>query len=108
VVSTFPCRVVAGDQLCSQQESKAGPEVAKRRGANQAERVTGVADEDTDEFVVVVNDEEQYSLLPVWQDVPDGWRTVGSAASQGECLDHIELIWTDMRPLSLRRAMGDL
>jgi len=54
---------------------------------------------------VVVNDEDQYSLWPLDQQLPAGWRAEGFAGSRQECLDHIEQVWTDMRPLSLRRAM---
>ncbi|NUP16768.1 MAG: MbtH family protein [Nonomuraea sp.] len=46
---------------------------------------------------VVVNDEDQYSLLP-----PDGWRATGFAGDRQECLDHIDEIWTDVRPRSVR------
>jgi MbtH protein len=56
-------------------------------------------------FLVVANHEEQYSIWPVDRDLPPGWRAEGTRGSREECLDHIELIWTDMRPLSLRKQM---
>jgi MbtH protein len=59
-----------------------------------------------DTFVVVVNHEEQYSIWPADQPVPAGWRADGTAMSKKDCLAHIEEVWTDMRPASLRRAMG--
>ncbi len=59
--------------------------------------------EDT-RYEVVVNAEEQYSIWPAGREVPVGWRKVGVAGTQQECLTHIETVWTDMRPLSLRRA----
>ncbi|OYP10556.1 MbtH family protein [Streptomyces sp. FBKL.4005] len=59
----------------------------------------------TERYVVVVNDEEQYSIWPAGREVPAGWRAVGRAATKDECLADIETRWTDMRPLSLRRAM---
>jgi MbtH protein len=62
-------------------------------------------EEGTEMFVVVVNHEEQYSLWPEYKEVPSGWTRVGDAASKQACLDHINTVWTDMRPLSLRRAM---
>ncbi|MEW9529365.1 MbtH family protein [Microbispora sp. NPDC049125] len=52
---------------------------------------------------VVVNDEEQYSLWPADRAVPDGWRPEGFAGSREECLAHIDEVWTDMRPRSLRQ-----
>lgn len=56
-------------------------------------------------FRVVVNEEEQYSIWAVDLDLPAGWRQVGDARPKDACLDHIEELWTDMRPLSLRRDM---
>ncbi len=52
---------------------------------------------------VVVNHEEQYSLWPIDRSVPEGWREEGTRGTREACLDHIETIWTDMRPLSARR-----
>jgi MbtH protein len=63
-------------------------------------------DEDDDrEYFVVVNNEEQYSIWPVGRAAPDGWRIEGRPASKAECLAHIEEVWTDMRPKSLREQM---
>lgn len=56
-------------------------------------------------FKVLVNDEEQYSLWPDYKAVPAGWREAGKSGQKQECLDYIETVWTDMRPLSLRRHM---
>lgn len=56
-------------------------------------------------FVVLVNDEGQHSLWPVFADVPDGWTTVFGEAGRQDCLDYIEKSWTDMRPKSLIEAM---
>ncbi len=56
-------------------------------------------------FHVVVNHEEQYSIWPTYRGIPDGWRTVGKSGPKDECLAYIETVWTDMRPLSLRRLM---
>lgn len=63
-------------------------------------------DEDDVRYRVVVNDEEQYSIWPAVESVPDGWHEVGVEGSRTECLDHIELVWTDMRPRSLRERMA--
>ncbi|MFI1767728.1 MbtH family protein [Streptomyces sp. NPDC020800] len=56
-------------------------------------------------YTVVVNDEEQYSIWPAGREVPAGWRESGVRGSKDECLAHIEEVWTDMRPLSLRQRM---
>ena len=63
--------------------------------------------EDTTVYKVVVNDEAQYSIWPADRDNPPGWREVGQAGSKQECLDHIQEVWTDMRPLSLRKQMEE-
>ncbi|MGD1992883.1 MAG: MbtH family NRPS accessory protein [Anaerolineae bacterium] len=56
-------------------------------------------------YQVVVNHEEQYSIWPADREVPTGWHPVGQPGDRADCLAYIEAIWTDMRPLSLRRAM---
>ena len=56
-------------------------------------------------FRVVLNDEEQYSIWPKDRDLPLGWKQEGTEGIKQVCLEHIEKIWTDMRPLSLRQAM---
>jgi MbtH protein len=61
--------------------------------------------EDTTIYNVVVNHEEQYSIWPVDRELPAGWRAVGKSGSKQECLDYIKEVWTDMRPLSLRKKM---
>jgi MbtH protein len=60
-----------------------------------------------DQLKVVVNDEEQYSIWPAGREIPPGWRDAGKSGSKAECLAYINEVWTDMRPLSLRRKMGD-
>jgi MbtH protein len=58
---------------------------------------------DDGEYRVVVNDEGQYSIWLANRDLPPGWREEGKRGSREECLAHIEQVWTDMRPLSLRK-----
>ncbi|WP_020524167.1 MbtH family protein [Catelliglobosispora koreensis] len=53
-------------------------------------------------FTVVRNDEEQYSIWAAGRDLPAGWTAVGFEGTKDECLAHIETVWTDMRPLSVR------
>ena len=62
-------------------------------------------EDDTTVYAVVVNHEEQYSIWPAHKPLPLGWSAEGTTGLKGVCLDHIEEIWTDMRPLSVRRAM---
>ncbi|MEU4116663.1 MbtH family protein [Kitasatospora sp. NPDC028055] len=61
--------------------------------------------DDDRRHLVVLNDEEQYSVWPADRDVPAGWRAEGFEGTRQECLGHVAQVWTDMRPLSLRRAM---
>jgi MbtH protein len=56
-------------------------------------------------YRVVVNDEEQYSIWRVDREIPAGWRAEGTEGPKAECLSHIGRVWTDMRPLSLRKRM---
>jgi MbtH protein len=62
-------------------------------------------DDETGWFMVVVNNEEQYSIWPGARPLPPGWRDAGHQGSKKSCLAHIDQVWTDMRPLSLRRRM---
>lgn len=62
-------------------------------------------EEATRSYVVVVNHEEQYSIWFSDKAIPAGWRAIGGSRSKAECLQHIEEVWTDMRPLSLRQQM---
>jgi MbtH protein len=57
------------------------------------------------QFLVLMNDEEQYSLWPCFAAVPAGWRTVLGKTDRQSCIDYINQNWTDMRPLSLRKRM---
>ena len=61
--------------------------------------------EDTTIYKVVLNHEEQYSIWPADKDNPLGWRDAGKSGPKSECLAFIKEVWTDMRPLSLRRQM---
>jgi len=64
--------------------------------------------EDNRIYKVVINLEEQYSIWPVDRENPAGWRDGGKSGSKADCLAYIEEVWTDMRPLSVRRQMdGD-
>ena len=64
--------------------------------------VTNPFDDPDGTFLVLVNDEEQYSIWPAFADVPAGWRTVLPAGSRTAALSYVEENWLDMRPKSLR------
>ena len=61
--------------------------------------------EDSTIYTVVANHEEQYSIWPADKDIPEGWRQAGPTGPKPECLAYIKEVWTDMRPLSLRKQM---
>ena len=63
--------------------------------------------EDMTIYKVVVNHEEQYSIWPAGREIPLGWRDAGKSGLKAECLAYIEAVWTDMRPLSLRKKMAE-
>ena len=64
--------------------------------------------EDTTIYSVVVNHEEQYSIWPLYREPPLGWKIVGKSGLKAECLAYIKEVWTDMRPLSLRKRMEEM
>jgi MbtH protein len=65
-------------------------------------------EEDDRLYQVVVNHEEQYSIWPADKDLPLGWSAAGKTGTKAECLDYIKQVWTDMRPLSLRKKMKEM
>jgi MbtH protein len=60
--------------------------------------------QDEIQYSVVRNGEEQYSIWPLRRELPAGWEAVDKSGTKAECLSYIDEVWTDMRPLSLRRA----
>lgn len=64
-------------------------------------------EEDEKIYKVVMNHEEQYSIWPADRENPLGWSDVGKTGLKAECLAYIKEVWTDMRPLSLRKKMEE-
>jgi len=60
------------------------------------------ASDDTEVHIVLINDEEQYSIWRQDLPIPLGWKQVGSPGSEAECVAYVDQVWTDMRPASLR------
>jgi MbtH protein len=69
----------------------------------------GTEDEREDQTIyrVVVNHEEQYSIWPAHKDNAPGWKDAGKSGTKEECLAYVKEVWTDMRPLSLRKKMEE-
>jgi MbtH protein len=61
--------------------------------------------EDPTIYKVVVNHEEQYSIWTADIENALGWKDAGKSGTKAKCLAHIKEVWTDMRPLSLRKKM---
>ena len=59
-------------------------------------------------YKVVINHEEQYSIIPAPQAIPRGWREVGRTGSKQECLAYIEEVWTDMKPSDRQKILKGL
>jgi MbtH protein len=76
---------------------------------DQEERQSMYREEEEDKTIykVVVNHEEQYSIWFADRENPLGWRDVGKSGLKPECLAYIKEVWTDMRPLSLRKHMEE-
>jgi uncharacterized protein YbdZ (MbtH family) len=68
---------------------------------------TNPFDDDSIEHLVLVNDEDQHSLWPAFAEVPAGWTVVHGPANRQACVQYVDEHWTDMRPKSLIRAMGE-
>jgi MbtH protein len=64
-------------------------------------------EEDATIYKAVVNHEEQYSIWPAHRENPLGWKDAGRTGTKAECLEYIKEVWTDMRPLSLRKHMDE-
>ncbi len=56
-------------------------------------------------YKVLVNNEEQYCIWLDYLAVPKGWREAGKSGPKKDCLEYVKTVWTDMRPLSLRKKM---
>jgi MbtH protein len=67
--------------------------------------MTNPFDDEDGEYLVLINNEGQYSLWPTFRAVPAGWTAVGPRGARKTCLDFIDENWTDMRPKSLIEHM---
>jgi MbtH protein len=82
--------------------------VASFRGTSEEEQdvSTNPFDDVDGRFVVLRNDEDQYSLWPIFADVPAGWAIVLPETDRQSALDYVGEQWTDLRPRSLQENMG--
>ena len=57
-------------------------------------------------YIVLINDEEQYSLWLSHKEIPAGWKSVGVSGTKTECMAYVDKVWTDITPLSVRKRMA--
>lgn len=93
--------------ILQREEAGGLDEIALLRDLGWGEEL-GMFDDEDAEFVVVINDEEQYSIWPVGKKIPQGWREAGATGKKRDCLAFIDANWIDMRPLSLRKQLGEV
>ena len=55
-------------------------------------------DDDSADFLVLVNDLGQHSLWPTFRPVPQGWETVHGPVPRPEALAYVETHWRDITP----------
>lgn len=72
-----------------------------------SDSVTNPFEDPEADYLVLVNAEGQYSLWPVFAEVPAGWDVAHGPAGRQDCLDYVEATWTDMRPRSLVERTGE-
>src|SRR5262245_26371282 len=78
-----------------------------RSALERTEELSSDERQDTTVYKVLINHEEQYSIWPADCDIPLGLSDTGKSGLKPECLAHVKVVWTDMRPLSLRKKMAD-
>ncbi|MFB8143297.1 AMP-binding protein [Streptomyces parvus] len=59
------------------------------------------------EWDVVVNGEGQFSIWSAGRQLPPGWRAEGTGGSRERCLARVQEVWTDPRPIGLRRRTAE-
>lgn len=64
-----------------------------------------MTDNRTPQLRVVVNAEGQYSIWRADRTLPGGWVDAGFVGDENACLGHIESVWTDITPLSVRNRL---
>lgn len=56
-------------------------------------------------FRVLIDEEEQYAIWPERKVIPDGWTDIGVLGCKQDCLDHVDLAWLELCPLSRTHFM---
>jgi len=62
-----------------------------------------MSEDDETQYLVVVNQDEQYSIWPADREgLAPGWTATGFSGTRAACLAHLQQLWVDMRPPGLR------
>ncbi|MGW2088797.1 MbtH family protein [Streptomyces sp. NPDC001880] len=67
--------------------------------------MTNSTSDDTLQYKVVANHEEQYSIWFADRPLPAGWAETGFSGTREACLEHIGEVWTDLTPKSVRERL---
>jgi len=88
-------------------KTKTSKEVTQEEETKEVKKPISLTEEDEDKTIyrVLINEEEQYSIWPEYKKNPLGWRDAGKVGKKPDCLNFVKEVWTDMRPLSLRKQM---
>ncbi len=87
--------------------TRPAPALPARPATNPSPPPAANEQEDATIYKVVLNHEEQYSIWPAARENALGWNDAGFSGSKADCLEYIKRVWTDMRPLSLRKKMEE-
>jgi len=55
-------------------------------------------EDESGRYYALVNSKGQYSLWPVFADIPAGWAVAYGDAERQPCIEFIDEHWNDMRP----------
>lgn len=69
--------------------------------------VSNVFDNDSLEFIVLINSQQQHSLWPFFKTIPQGWESTFGPSSRDSCLSYVETHWTDIRPQNQSSLVRD-
>jgi uncharacterized protein YbdZ (MbtH family) len=83
---------------------ESGPALFQLNAPDREYEMTNPFDDPDARFLVLVNDEDQYSLWPSFAAVPQGWAVALPESTREKALAHVEENWTDMRPAGVRDA----
>jgi MbtH protein len=72
-----------------------------------SDRVTNPFESPDEQYLVLVNHENQHSLWPAFAEIPPGWNTAFGPEKRALCLEFVGDNWTDITPKSQLREESD-